>query len=183
MFEEDKHPRDGDGKFVAKDVEKKGYDSRDDLRNIKKVAKKETSTKNFVKVDMNAKIQKQLDVAQSPQERQKIAYRYIMDNLRGKYTAPDGRTVAIEKIGADKITHRDIKVKLRVCPALAEMIKVGELKGVSAATDKPNPKFVNFAYYQVPFQVGEEKFIGLLNVGIRADNSSTLYDINPFEKQ
>ena len=144
--------------------------------------KKSTLTKQVVKVDLNTQVQKQLDAAQTPKERQNIAYRYIMDNLRGRYTAPDGRTVAIEKVGADKITHRDIRIKLRVCPALADMIKVGELEGISSATDKRNPKFVKFAYYRVPFQFGNEKYTGLLNVGIRADGSSTLYDLNPFEK-
>lgn len=41
MFEEEKHPRDGDGKFTDKaGAKKSGYDSRDDLGSIKNVAKK-----------------------------------------------------------------------------------------------------------------------------------------------
>lgn len=37
MFEEEKHPRDGDGKFAEKEgTKKRGYDSRDDLNNIRK---------------------------------------------------------------------------------------------------------------------------------------------------
>ena len=71
-------------------------------------------------------MQKQLDAAKTPKERQQIAFRYIMDNLRGQYTASDGRTVAIERVGADKLTYHDNQEKLRVCPALADMIRAGE---------------------------------------------------------
>ena len=185
MFKEDEHPRDNDGKFTNKNGGgKSGYDSRDEFGTMKKaVDKKSTLTKNIVKVDTSAAIQKKLDEAETAKERQKIAYQYIMDNLRGKYTASDGRTVAIEKVGADKITHRDIKIKLRVCPSLADMIKAGEFEGIKDAEEKSNPKFVKFAYYKVTFQLGNDRYTGLLNVGIRKDGSSTLYDLNPFDKQ
>lgn len=183
MFDESKHPRAEDGRFTDGSGTGKTYRQNTSYSEILAKDNKKALTNKIIKVDMNTQIQRQLNEAQSPKERQKIAYRYIMDNLRGKYTAPDGRTVSIEKVGADKITHRDIKVKLRVCPALADMIRAGEMVCITTATDKQNPKFVKFAYYKVPFQFGEDKYIGLLNVGIRSDGSSTLYDLNPFKKQ
>lgn len=78
---------------------------------------------------MNADIQKQFDRA-TPQERVKIAFKYIMDNLRGKYPAEDGRVVAIEKVGADKMSHTLNETKIRVLPELAKLIEAGELEGI-----------------------------------------------------
>lgn len=147
---------------------------------IDKATQKKALIKKVVKVDMDTDVQKRLDVAKTPKERQKIAYRYIMDNLCGEYAAPDGRTIAISSVGADKITHRDISVKLRVSPQLADFLRVGEFQGIKEVEHK---KFVKFAYYKVAFQIGNDRYTGLLNVGIRADNSSTLYDLNPFTKQ
>ena len=180
MFNEEEHPRDNDGKFTDKGGTKKGgYDSRNDFGTIKNATKK-TQTRKVVKVDLDADIQKQLNQATSPKERQKIAYRYIMDNLRGDYETADGRAVTISSVGADKITHKDIEVKLRVSPHLAEFLKAGELEKVIYAEHK---KFVKFAYYKVSFQLGEDRYTALLNIGVRTDGTSTLYDINPFNKQ
>ncbi len=180
MFKEEEHPRDNDGKFTGKNGSgKSGYDSRNELGTIKNATKK-TLTKRVVKVNMDADIQKQLSASKSQKERQKIAYRYIMDNLCGKYATQDGREVTISSVGADKITHKDIEVKLRVSPHLAEFIKAGELESVK---DVEHKKFEKFAYYKVSFRLGEDTYTGLLNVGIRQDGSSTLYDLNPFNKQ
>lgn len=185
MFNEEEHPRDNDGKFTDKEGTKKvGYDSRDDLGTINNATKK-TLIGKIVKVDMDADIQKQFDRA-TPKERQNIAFRYIMDNLRGKYPAEDGRVVAIEKVGADKISHTLNETKIRVVPELAKLIEAGELEGVVEAKkegEQHHKLFTHFAYYNVPFKIGTDTFVGRLNVGIRADGSSTLYDINPFNKQ
>lgn len=182
MFEEEKHPRDSDGKFTDNNSAKKGYDSKDDLGSIKKAIKKE----KIVKVDMNSEVQKQLDTAKTPKERQTIAFRYIMDNLRGKYPTGDGRTVAIEKVGADKMSHTFNETKIRVLPELANLIEAGDLEGVVEAkkeSGEPHKLFTHFAYYKVAFQIGDNRYVGRLNVGIRKDGSSTLYDLNPFNKQ
>lgn len=158
--------------------------SVDDLKLQKAIEdKKKTLTRKVVKVDMDADIQKQLEAASTPKERQTIAFRYIMDNLRGQYTASDGRTVAIERVGADKMTYQDNHDKLRVCPALADMIKAGEYDHSAVGEDKPQKKFEEFAYYKVRVQMGDEIYAGMLNVGIRKDGSSTLYDLRPFRKE
>lgn len=185
MFKEDEHPRDNDGKFTDKNGGgKSGYDSRNDLGTIKNATKK-TLTGKIVKVNMDSEIQKQFDRA-TPKERQNIAFRYIMENLRGKYPAEDGRVVAIEKVGADKISHTLNETKIRVVPELAKLIEAGKLQGVAEAKkdgDKSHKLFTHFAYYNVPFKIGADTFVGRLNVGIRTDGSSTLYDLNPFNKQ
>ena len=159
--------------------------SLDDLK-LQKIYEEKTKqqkmepAKKVVEVDMDADVQKRLSAAETPKERQKIAFQYIMDNLRGQYEAPDGRTVAIERVGADKMTYRDNRDKLRVCPALADMIKSGEYDHSSPADEKPNKKFNEFAYYKVRVKIGDEVYTGMLNVGIRKDGSSTLYDLRPF---
>lgn len=211
MFDESQHPRDNGGKFTDKGggsreeytqsvndrikwAKENGVDlplntdgSVDDLKlqELYEKGKKETSTNRVVKVDMDADIQKQFDMA-TPQERAKIAFKYIMDNLRGKYPAKDGRIVAIEKVGADKMSHTLNETKIRVLPELAQLIEAGELEGVVEAKkdgEQPHKLFEKFAYYKVPFQIRDDKYIGRLNVGIRKDGSSTLYDLNPFNKQ
>lgn len=148
--------------------------------------KKKLPTKKVVKIDMDADVQKKISAAKTPKERQEIAFRYIMDNLRGKYAAEDGRTVAIEKVGADKMTYLDKEEKLRVAPALAELIKAGKFEKEEEAIkkdNKPHKLFKKFAYYSVTFQIGNDRYSGLLNIGIRKDGSSTLYDLNPYSKQ
>lgn len=103
-----------------------------------------------------------------------------MDNLRGVYAAKDGRAISIERVGADKITHRNIEIKLRVSPELGEFIKNGELLGV---VDVNHNKFIKMAYYRVHFVIGQDLYDGTLNIGIKKNGDSTLYDLNPFNKK
>lgn len=195
-FKESEHPRgqpENKGQFVQKNNEDKStaekqrelvkrYSSEPE-RDIKNTYIPRETHNDVVKVEMDAKVQKQLSAAQTPKERQKIAFRYIMDNLRGKYSAADGRTVAIERVGASKITSVDRVDKLRACPALADMIKAGKYDHSARGEDKPNKKFEEFAYYRIRVKIGDEVYNGMLNVGIRADGSSTLYDLRPFDKE
>ena len=187
QFKESEHPRDDDGKFTDGDFfsgEEKG-ETKEDFFQEKdiKSKKKMTPAEKTIEVDLNSDFQKRLNKAATPKERQKIAFRYIMDNLRGKYTASDGRTVAIERIGADKLTYQDRPDKLRVCPDLAKLIEAGEFDHVAKGEIKPNRKFEEFAYYKVRVKMGNEIFNGMLNVGVRKDGSSTLYDLRPFYKE
>ena len=140
--------------------------------------KKKLPTKKVVKVKLDASIQKEFDNA-TPKERQEIAFKYIMDNLRGKYPAEDGRTVAIERVGADKMSHSYNEIKIKVLPELKELIEAGRLRGV---IDVNHKLFTQMAYYDVDFKIGEEQYKSRLNVGIRKNGDSTLYDINPIEK-
>lgn len=184
MFDENKHPRDSGGKFTEKSASELKEELVQELPPRTAISEKKIeSDKKVVEIDLNSEVQKRLDEAKTPKERQQIAFRYIMDNLRGKYTAPDGRTVAIERVGADKMTYQDIKIKLRVCPSLADMLKVGEFQYITKSEEKKNQKFKEFAYYKVTLKVGDERYNGLLNIGIRGDGSSTLYDLKPLYKQ
>lgn len=188
QFDESKHPRDADGKFTAgnatapmdktigelkAELTKELPDKQPELAEI---SKKKTTP---VKVNMDAEIQKQFDKA-TPKERTKIAYNYIMNNLRGKYAANDGRMVAIERVGAKEITHTLYEPKIRVTPELAKLIETGNLIDIKNAD---HSKFKQFAYYSVDFQMGNDVYNAVINVGIRDDGSSTLYDINQFKKQ
>ncbi len=180
MFDESKHPRDSDGKFTDGNGEITSLPSAQ--RIVEKIPKSAWLNNKFhdeiVKVNLDSEIQKRFDNA-TPKERQKIAYRYIMDNLVGKYAARDGREVSISSVGADKITHLNIDVKLRVSPELANLIKTGEFVGV---IDVRHKRFSKMAYYKTMFQIGNEKYVGLLNIGVRHNGESTIYDLNPFNK-
>lgn len=132
-----------------------------------------------VKINLDTEIQRLFDIS-TPHERQKLAFDYIMKNLRGKYASKDGDIIAIEKIGADKITHTKNEIKIRVTPELANLIKSGTLRSI---VDAEHKSFVKFAYYDVEFELGGDKYEGILNVGIRAGGESSLYDLNPFNKK
>lgn len=200
-FDESKHPRDSDGKFtngsesaadslssahtVAATIPKKAWDNMSAEQMGKALQREMPNDSTVVKVNLDADIQREFDRA-TPKERQKIAFNYIMRNLRGKYPMGDGRIVAIERVGADKMSHTLIETKIRVLPELAQLITTGEFEGIvdsNKGNGMSHSLFVSFAYYKVRFQIGSESYVGLLNVGIRADGSSTLYDLNPFNKQ
>lgn len=150
-WDESKHPRDSKGQFTYKTV----------------------------KVDLSADIQKQFDKA-TPKERSKIAYRYIMDNLRGKYPMSDGRKVIISNVGANKMTHTLYEPKIRALPELKRLIEAGRFIEEKEAN---HGKFKSFAYFEVRIEVGKEKYKAILNVGIKDNGDSALYDLNQFERQ
>lgn len=159
-WEERKHPRDSDGKFS-------NSGSNNSLK------------QSTVKIDLDSDIQKQFEKA-TPHEKQKLAFDYIMDNLRGRYPSEDGRTIAIERVGADKITHTKNETKIKVTPALADLIQSCKFKKI---VDAEHKLFDKFAYYDVEFEIADEKYEGVLNVGIRKNGESSLYDLNPFNKK
>ncbi len=127
-----------------------------------------------VEVDLTADIQKQFDKA-TPEERRKIAFDYIMDNLRDKYPARDGRLISIGKVGAKKIKNTLYEPKIRVIPELAYLIQSGKFDSIR---DVEHKIFKQFAYYKVSFRIGDHKYNALLNVGIRENGDSTLYELN-----
>lgn len=182
-FEESKHPRDSDGKFT----DKNGKTATDKIReSVKKysdtptedmVAMGVSEKPSVIKVNLSSDIQKQFDKA-TPKERQKIAFDYIMKNLRGKYPTHDGRIVAIERVGADKMTHSFDERKIRVLPELKSLIDAGRLRGV---IDVQHKLFSQMAYYDVEFAIGKTCYKTRLNIGIRKNGDSTLYDIKPIE--
>lgn len=145
---------------------------------VYKEKSEERKENGVVKVDMVSEFQKEFDTA-SPKERQKLAFDYIMDHLRGEYEATDGRMVSIERVGADKMTHIHHEPKLRATPMLAEFVKRGEYLGEIPIEHK---KFYKMAYYKISFSLGDDVYEAKLNVGIRKNGLCTLYDLNPFNK-
>lgn len=138
-----------------------------------------------VEIDLTSDIQKQLDNA-TPEGRAKIAYKYIMDNLRGKYPTKDGREVPIERLGAKKMSHTLYEPKLRATPELGKLLQSGQFMGEENAIKENGEKhkhFDRFVYYKVSIKIGRENYSAILNVGIRPNNTCTLYDINQFNKK
>ena len=136
---------------------------------------KTTDNTNTVVVDLSSDIQLKFDNA-TPKQRQDIAYKYIMDNLRGCYKATDGRIVSINKKSADKLSHTPDELKIRVTSSLADAIEKAEFIGTATAT---HGKFDNFAYYQIIFNIGGKLYSGVINVGILLrEKSAVLYTVN-----
>ncbi len=224
MWEENKHPRDEDGKFTnsngygfsnngdkllkavteyknntfrkGKSIENNGMfvkigetsvtqpEKQNGVFNGSDKYPQTTSTYKFIKkadngiveINLNTDIQKQFDKA-TRKERQKLAYKYIMDNLRGKYPTSDGREVFVQKVGADKMTNNAKEIKIRILPELASLIKNGNFYRTIKVEHKI---FTDFAYCKVDFKIRNRTFEALLNIGIRSNGESTLYEINKF---
>jgi hypothetical protein len=138
-----------------------------------------------VEIRLDSEYQKAIDNAKTANEQRKIAFDYIKDNLKGVYIANDNREINIQNVTAKKITHNAPVTKLRMVENLAEMVEAGELQGV---TPTPNhPKFREFVYYNtdIKFITDNEvlEYSARLNVGVRANGESVLYDINPYSKK
>lgn len=144
-----------------------------------KASIKELNGQKFVEVDLSTKVQKQLDSAISAKEQRKIMYSYLCEYLRGEYCASDGRTVVINESSVDKITHRASLVKLRAAPHLAELIEVGSF---ICMVDAIHKKFKSFVYYNIIFKVSDKWYLGKLNIGVRANEESVLYELNKLEE-
>lgn len=138
------------------------------------------SAKNgVVEINLDTEIQKQFDRA-TPKERTKIAYKYIKDNLRGKYQNNQGIEVLIQESTANKISHTFFEQKIRTSPQLADLIKAGKF----IKTEKAEHKLFNrFSYYDVLIKIKDNTYKATLNIGVNKANECVLYDINQFIKQ
>jgi hypothetical protein len=134
----------------------------------------------YVDVDLTTEIQARFATAGTINERRWIAFRYTMDNLRGKYTTGDGRVVSVTRKSADEITHGAHDDRIRVIPELANIIKIGKYPEIKDATHK---LFSKFAYYAVTLKIGDEYYIAKINIGIKEDGESVLYQINQFKEK
>ena len=76
------------------------------------------------------------------------------------------------------MTHSFDERKIRVLPELKSLIDAGRLRGV---IDVQHKLFSQMAYYDVEFAIGKTCYKTRLNIGIRKNGDSTLYDIKPIE--
>ena len=187
-FNESKIKRDGDGKFATQGgstpaeekraAELLGVSRKELVLTLKAVADKRdgSESKQIVSVNLDTDLQKKLNGA-TPNEQRRIVFDYIMENMRGKYPAQDGREIIISRKSADKYVQNATEIKLRTAPELGDMIAAGNLVNIVNADHKT---FKQFAYYSVSFEVGDRIYDGLLNVGIHENGVAALYDLNPF---
>jgi len=136
----------------------------------------------IIKIDLDTEIQKAITNAMTRNEQRKVMRFYILDNLRGTYTARDGRKIVISNSTADKFTHNASEIKLRIVPYLVEMIKTSTFKNIVSAY-KTRPDFEYFAYYKTSFELNSKIYVAEINVGITAIGESTLYEVCPIKEQ
>ena len=133
-------------------------------------------------VNLDTDIQNQFDVA-SPNDRQKIARKFILDNLRSDFVVKDNQAIMITYKTAKKISHTLFEPKIRIAPYLVEALKIAKFEYIADSDKTRNDGFDKFVYYNVKFDIGGRLFLGLINVGINTkENSYTLYDINPLHE-
>jgi hypothetical protein len=140
----------------------------------------EESRAKYVDVDLARDVQKKLDAAGTIQEKRRIALQHIMDNLRGKYATNDGRTVEVNRRSANELTFGAPEIRLRAVPELENIIKTGNLKEIKPAE---YGIFENFAYYEAMIKIGDDYYSALINIGVKQDGGSFMYQINKFEKR
>ena len=202
MFDENKHPRDEKGQFtkaqtINSKFKKVGetstviqpkndiFKGRDNYpQNIShyeliKEARKDYENSKVVEINLDLDIQKKFNNA-TPKERTKLAYKYIKDNLRGKYLTQNNIEVSIHDSSANKISHTLFEPKIRTTPQLAEIIN----KGKFVETKKANhSKFNRFIYYEVNIKLGNTNYSATINVGVNKQNECVLYDVNQFKEK
>jgi len=135
-----------------------------------------------IEVNLDTDLQKQFDIA-SPKERKKLAYKYIMKNLRGEHIAHDGRIIYLGSKGADKITHSNSLIKILLTPYLVDLIKYSEFMGLGDLTKVRSDGYVKFAYYNASVKIGSIIYVVRLNIGIDKNNRCELYDLKPIFEQ
>jgi hypothetical protein len=142
--------------------------------------KTDSAGNRYVDVDLTTEIQKELQAANTVEEKRDIAYRYIMDNLRNRYPTGDGRMVDVWQVSAKKLTHHAPEVRISAIPELVNIITIGTNPEIKDVTHK---RFAKFAYYDVLLKVGDTCYTAVMNIGIRKNGESVLYDINQFEEK
>ncbi|GBU20484.1 hypothetical protein R80B4_00362 [Fibrobacteres bacterium R8-0-B4] len=142
--------------------------------------KTDSAGNQYIDVDMTTGIQKKLTATDSVKERRSIAYAYIMDNLRGRYPTDDMLEIIVTKRSADKLTNMAPDIRLKVVPELANIIRIGKHPQIK---DAEHSLFVKFAYYDVRFKLDNDCYTAVMNVGIRENGESVLYQINQFKNE
>ena len=92
----------------------------------------------------------------------------------------DGRVVSVTRKSADELTHDAHDDRIRVIPELANIIKIGKHPEIKDATHK---LFIKFAYYDVTLKIGDDYYTAKINIGIKEDGESVLYQINQFKEK
>jgi hypothetical protein len=72
------------------------------------------------------------------------------------------------------------EIRLRAIPELENIIKAGTLKEIKPAE---YGVFENFAYYDAIVKIGGDFYGALINIGVKPDGGSFMYQINKFEKR
>jgi len=139
----------------------------------------ETPKGSYVYVDLTKDIQNKIDAVETIREKRRVAFMHIMDNLRGKYPASDGRIVEINRRSANELTFKAPEIRLHVTPELESIIRAGQFKEIKPAE---HGGFKDFAYYEVVLKVGDDYYSALVNIGIMPNGDSVLYQINKFEE-
>ncbi len=148
---------------------------------IKSMSIKIDSTGNrYVDVDLTTDIHRMLQATASVNERRKIAYGYIMNNLRGRYSIDGNQEIFVTKRSADKLTNAAPDIRLNVIPELADIIRIGKHPIIK---DAEHSLFVKFAYYDICFKLGSDYYTATMNVGIRENGEGVLYQINRFKNE
>jgi hypothetical protein len=142
--------------------------------------KTDSAGNQYVDVDLTTEIQERLAAADTMKEKRQIAFEYIMDNLRGVYPTRDGRVVNVTRKSADELTFSAHKDSIRVIPELVNIIKVGKLTDTK---DVKHKVFSKFAYYDVDLKVGDGYYTANINIGIKENGESVLYQINQFKEK
>jgi hypothetical protein len=142
--------------------------------------KTDSADNRYVDVDLTTDVQRKLQETDSMSEKRQLVYKHVLENLRGKYTTRDGREVNVTRKSADELTFSAHKDSIRVIPELANIIKVGKLTDIKAVKHKI---FSKFAYYDVDLKVGDSYYTANMNIGIKEDGESVLYQINQFKEK
>ena len=138
-------------------------------------------SKPYVKVNMTSSLQQSLNGKDSKNQK-RIIKEYLKNNLQDtNLSTKDNEYITIKGTDVKKLTHTHKEEKLRTLPYLKELLEIAEYSGSSK--DIIHDKFKSFDYYDVTFDVNNEKYIATLNIGLDTFNTLRIYDLTNIKKE
>lgn len=188
MFDESKHPRDGDGKFTDKGggEAKRVFELADELgvpydRNTSYQALKarvEETQKNDV-VELSDDNELARLIASSGENKYKVIKDYLIKNFAGRnFELSDGEKAIVDNRDAKELSHGANTKKVAELSELKKLLR--KAKFDNQASNVNHKRFDKFKYYVIKTSYKNKRYDLWLNVGHhKFDDKWHIYSLTP----
>lgn len=191
MFDESKHPRDGDGKFTDKGVgeakrvfelaDKLGvpYDRNTSYQALK--ARVEETQKNDV-VELSDDNELARLIASNDENKYKVIKNYLIKNFAGRtFELSDGEKATVDNGDAKELSHGANIKKVAELSELKNLLRTAKFD--NQAINVNHKRFDKFKYYVIKTSYKGKRYDLWLNVGHhKFDDKWHIYSLTPKDK-
>ena len=124
----------------------------------------------------------------SIKEQNKIAKQYILANFRESGLAIENDSINVNRKSAEKyttpnaqLTNESKNAKIKATTELDNLLSISQYKNHLPDDGRHSFAKDGWDYYETEFKLGDNAFIGLINIGKNGDNK-TFYDITNIKK-